>query len=191
MSIPLTVARRGKIVSAILDYAFKARHTEKTAEQARLFLAGLDDAFGADTMKKIKRLPPAWFRQTASARFNAGGFRVDLNGKAKVSVPFMEYGEILNLKSDAVIAQVQAWAQDGQALSNDRTRLERQLRGLLDNVRTVEAFLREMPEAEPMLKGIVWDLPTTTAVAHTKESILCSIAKARGELREGCEEATP
>lgn len=193
MSTKLNAERREVILRMLLDHAFDKRKKDMAAREAALFLRAVDDYYGAADIKRIQRLPKTWFEARDSLYVCAGGYALQLTGKKHIAMPrkpprSTEGG----IKDAALIADIQLFAQDREAMRDERARLSAAIVSLLSRVTTVEKLYEAMPEAQTILASVVWATATNgTSVAVTAKSVSCGIAKARGEERADCVDATP
>jgi hypothetical protein len=185
---------RANAAKRILEYAFKGRESAMLTREKELFQALITHHVGKDTLAQISALPETWFPKATKVVVNTkdgwSGF-VEGDGLS-FCVPYegCSYtGYVrLTVRDDELNERVRLFLLDREALKNDKSKLASDLSALLSTMYTFERLYEVEPDFEPILAPMLKVVPgaKTTALVPLAGTIMCEIAKARGETREGC-----
>jgi hypothetical protein len=188
-STRMSTNMRSRIAKIIEEATFEERTKDYRNEDAILFRLVAEDIYGKDDLKKIAKLPPHWFRRDRHVSANAGGFRylAHVEENQAICVPYMVLDNVTHdLKSPDLIMRVQTHMRKVDTISEERETVYKAVYSLLRSCNTLEQFYVAMPDAKAIVGDKFAVATPSQALTVTGDQVMCLIAKARGEAREGC-----
>ena len=111
---------------------------------------------------------------------------VEESGVKKANVAIDEVTDRYAVKDPDLLRRLKAHAAEEDRIRTAEKEMERAVAGLLAGCSTLESFFAVMPEAKAMVKSATLDDPAPRALVVSSKQILCMVAAARDEKREGC-----
>lgn len=184
----LTAETRARLAHHIVALTFKERTEELIAEEQALFTLCAENIYGKEDLAAIAALPEHWFKSIGHVYVHAYGYGAHFDSRNYIRVPFRTIsGDARIQDSPALTTRVHAYLQAREKTQETKDTLRRTLDGLLRICTTLEKFYAAMPEAEAMVGDLLGKPePKATALVVTGQQVMCIIAKAKGEEREGC-----
>ena len=190
LKVRLTNYDRQRIHKKIMNHAFGERWREAHREEGALFLRVIEHTLSAEDRDLLTKIPDKWLVQTTWLNVRANGWNVQLQfWKDDERCDF--HGPVFLRNSKCVIVgdlgqEIQAASQRWEKLREENGSLHRELESLLAGCKTFAQVIERLPEMKDIISEILPEERQRTEIVPVAASIMCKIAKARGEEREGC-----
>jgi hypothetical protein len=184
--------QKDQIVRKFVAYTFEAKDKVLTETENKLAREAYEHFYDEPTRIRMNTLPAGWLQEISNIWINAGGYSVILHFPRDVYVRITHKREDQrrDLTDYDLINRIQIWAMATKTQKEEVSRLRSKLYSFLTNITTDTRLFAAMPEMKDILGKDFFGPQTTpvpcTALATTAQEILCTVAKARSEPRDGC-----
>lgn len=200
----LLVWMKDSIELKLTDYTFEKMKSELIERKKALFLEVYFSMYNESARKLMLSLPAGMLREADSLHVNAGGYNVEVSTTDTIDgwhrsgdhPKYRVYHNLenrTNITKQSLINDLQTYAVGVKDYGDKTKEFRYKVRSAIKGFSTVKQFTEAFPDHETFLGKDFFGrtVVASTAITTTAQEVMCTVAKIRGEDRDGCCDGNP